>query len=271
MKQSAKLGLLVGGVAMVGLGLMVASRSAKASTPSRTGGDGEREPELDEPDETVVIPGPPVPPAPVIVEPPGWTGGMTTPTGETVFVPPPGELPDWSGGMTLPTGETVFVPISTDGIPIPSVPGAGGVPPGVMVEPPQMMATQALANQLLAEQTQSNWKYVSDNVKEWQRAVGRTVDGKFGPGDALFMALQVADVPVVRYWPAKDGRNPQAALASYRAALRDIGAQSTVAGVAQALDASAERERGQAFGAPTGDGGRAPVPTVLLAGGGMVV
>jgi hypothetical protein len=42
-------------------------------------------------------------------------------------------------------------------------------------------------------------------VKKWQSANGRTIDGKYGPGDALFMADSLGVVPPSPlYWPKKD-------------------------------------------------------------------
>lgn len=109
--------------------------------------------------------------------------------------------------------------------------------------------------ELLAAQKQRGWKREYDSVREWQSLAGRKVDGKFGPGDALTIAQDFGNIPVVRYWPAASGANPKKALADYRGAL-EMMAKSKGATQASELRQSAQREKGQSFGPPVGTGGK---------------
>lgn len=84
--------------------------------------------------------------------------------------------------------------------------------------------TIRLARLLLDEQAAKGWKYVSDSVRDWQKKVGLTTDGKFGPGSALRMAEEVAILPWIRYWPTGSA-SKASALSSYRSRLKAYALQ----------------------------------------------
>jgi hypothetical protein len=169
---------------------------------------------------------------------------------------------------TLPTEPHMSIPPAAQ-VPIPQVPIPNvqvpaaipvSLPPAVQV--PQAIQVDQLTGRLIDElrtaERVANWKRVYPIVQQWQAQHGRTVDGKFGPKDALYLATIAPDVPVVRYWPLSDGPNPQAALASFRNAVLAIAAQRPpewAAGLQRAM----QIEKGQSFGPPVGDGGRLPV------------
>jgi hypothetical protein len=108
---------------------------------------------------------------------------------------------------------------------------------------------------LLGAEQHAGWKRIEPTVKRWQTERELVADGKFGPKSGLTLALEAGTIPIVRYWPATDGRNPEAALADYRAGLEEI-AISSPRSRAELLAVSAARETGQSFGAPTGNGGK---------------
>lgn len=77
--------------------------------------------------------------------------------------------------------------------------------------------TIAMARILLDDQSQKNWKRVSEPLKVWQKKVGLTADGKFGTGAALRMASEVMVVPFVRYFSLGIGdATRKAAVADFR-------------------------------------------------------
>lgn len=139
------------------------------------------------------------------------------------------------------------IPVS---VPLPTVPPVAAAPLADAM-------TLAMVAELRAAERSAGWKRSYPSVERWQAAHGRTVDGKFGPGDALVLATISGDVPVIRYWPLKDGPNPKRAVDDYRQALMTIAAAKPA--LAVALQHSASIERGQSFGPPQGDGGKAPV------------
>lgn len=212
----------------------------------------------DDPRSDVQSPGWPQPPSqpPAVNLPiPGIvnTGGGATPPLNLpvdVVIPPsalPVDIPSVLPGVTLP-------PVT-----IPQVPEAPQVPfdvPGVDVV--GLNLTNAMVTELRAAERTRNWKRPYQSVEDWQRHYGRTVDSKFGPKDALFLATLTGNVPVVRYWPQKDGVNPKRALQDYKSAMSTIANAKTGAHADQ-LRASIARERGQSFGPPTGTGGQAPI------------
>lgn len=148
-------------------------------------------------------------------------------------------------------------------VPAPRVPAAPAPRPPVVVppivtlpEPPPQDDvpddTAELVALMLDAESTSSWKRVEPALKDWQAERGRTVDGKFGPGDAKAMAEEIGTLPIIRFWPLATGTNPRKAIDEYRAALRAIAAD--VGGAqAEQLRQSAVREKGQSFGPPTGN------------------
>lgn len=62
--------------------------------------------------------------------------------------------------------------------------------------------TVALAKDMIDAESMAGWKAaLSSRISAWQRAMGLTADGKFGPSSAYKMALEVGILPLVRYWP----------------------------------------------------------------------
>jgi hypothetical protein len=122
-----------------------------------------------------------------------------------------------------------------------------------------------LGNFLGAEK-RTGWKEQSRGsqvLKDWQRARGRpSVDGLFGPGDAQVLAQETGLLPIVRFWPSRDGANPRAALERFRSELGAISESASEPRRSQLL-AAINREQGQSFGAasglPAADGGVRPV------------
>ena len=110
--------------------------------------------------------------------------------------------------------------------------------------------TLALCRVLLAEQEKSGWKYVSTPVKEWQRKVGLTADGKLGAGSVLRMAQECAVLPWVRYWSLGVGDGSKAAaVKDFQSRLRAY-AQTLVPtkpDVAAKLMLAADAETGQGW------------------------
>jgi|WetSurMetagenome_2_1015567.scaffolds.fasta_scaffold04592_4 hypothetical protein len=125
------------------------------------------------------------------------------------------------------------------------------VPPLVVaeVEPAaDPNGTIALAQAMKAEEESTGWKYVSDALKDWQRRTGRKVDGKFGTGDALRMAQEVGNVPLIRYW-SLNGKPLATLLPAYREQLRVLAAslKASAPQHAAALLLSAVNETGQGW------------------------
>jgi hypothetical protein len=156
--------------------------------------------------------------------------------------PPPAAVPTSTAPTAPPPSPAPSV--------APSEPVAT-VPPLVVaeVEPAaDPNGTVALAQAMKAEEESSGWKYVSEALKEWQRRVGRKVDGKFGTGDALRMAQEVGNVPLIRYWPL-NGKPLATLLPQYREQLRVLAAslKASAPQHAAALLLSALNETGQGW------------------------
>lgn len=111
--------------------------------------------------------------------------------------------------------------------------------------------TALLVQQLLDEERGPDWKRESDEVADWQASRGLTADGRLGPGTARRMAEEIGTLPIVRFWPASTGTNPQKAIKDFRLKLNSI-ADTKPEPHASQLRASALREKGQSFGPPTG-------------------
>lgn len=183
---------------------------------------------------------PPVTIPPIVVSPP-VTPPVSPPVSPPVTIPPIVVRPPVSPPVSPPVVKPP--PVVT---PVPDTP----VPPD----------TAEMVAALLADERRPGWKRESSAVKAWQTSRGLAPDGKFGPKTALRIALEVGTIPIVRFWPVAAGRNPQAALEDYRSGLLTIGRR--VGGQHELLlQQSATREQGQAFGPPTGDGGRASITT----------
>jgi hypothetical protein len=109
--------------------------------------------------------------------------------------------------------------------------------------------TIALAKSMIDREQMSGWKSaLQPDIMSWQRRVGLTGDGKFGPGSALRMAQEVGILPVVRYWPASSQKN--VAVPQYQSQLRALAdsVQSANPAHAEALRLSAAFEQGQTYG-----------------------
>lgn len=160
-------------------------------------------------------------------------------------------LPDLTGEIDLSELPVPGVTLPSERVPLPTAPSPE----------PVLAAADALSVKLLADlkaaEKLPGWKRTYPVVKQWQQAHGRVADSKFGPKDAVYLAGITGDVPVIRYWPAESGKNPKSALADYFAALTLIGDEKPflAAGIARTM----QREKGQSFGPPQGDGGKAPI------------
>lgn len=195
-------------------------------------------------------------PPPITVQPPMGPPVTIQPPPVPVIQPAPQPAPQQPPitMQPLPVGPPVLVqpPIVVD---LPDV-----IPPPPPVGVPAIdQLTSAMVSTLLAEERHANWKRESEQVAAWQGSQGMTSDGKFGPGSNLQLALTVGTLPLVRYWPKASGANPKAALADYKAAIREIAATRQHPLHRQQLEAYLLREQGQAFGPPQGDGAKAPV------------
>lgn len=182
-----------------------------------------------------------------IYAPAGGSGSSSpgvSPSGASSAAPPA-----FPSGATTAAPQAV-PPAAPAAVP-PAAPAAANVPPlaAEEVKPendPQ--GTIRLARLLLAEQSTKNWKYISEPVREWQKRVGLTDDGKFGPGSAMRMAQEVAIMPWIRYWslgfPSK-----QAAVDNYRGRLKAyaLQIQPTKPEHAAMLIVSANKETGQGW------------------------
>lgn len=245
--------LLVGGVALAASG-----KKKAPAEPEVDGIDLDNLPEpgtppaviIDTRDSDAEEVGPPfVPPT---VSPPITNHGVTTPS--PVTLPP---IP----GVTVPevvVPDLAELPELPDEIDLSELPLPGEKAPS---PEPVLAAADPLSVKLLgdlkAAEKVAGWKRVYPVVKEWQAFHGRTVDGKFGPKDAVYLAGITGDIPVVRYWPLEAGRNPRAAIDDLHAALRMIAQAKPF--LAAGIQRSIARERGQSFGPPQGDGGKAPI------------
>ena len=115
-----------------------------------------------------------------------------------------------------------------------------------------------MVSALLDSEKLPNWKKIESAVRLWQRGRGLKPDGKFGPATALTVAQETGVLPIVRFWPRAASGRPDKAIEAYRASLVEIAANAPEPRRSQ-LIASAEREKGQAFGPPTGSKGKRPV------------
>lgn len=108
--------------------------------------------------------------------------------------------------------------------------------------------TLKLAHVLLAEQDNKGWKYVSKAVQDWQKKVGLTADGKFGPASALRMAHEVTVLPWVRYWPTGSA-SKTSAVNDYRGRLKAyaLSLPASEQAHAAALIVAADNETGQGW------------------------
>lgn len=210
--------------------------------------------------------------------------------------PAPFQLPLLSGG-SLVVDMSLYAPANasaSSSVPAPSFPTATSTPNVVVIPQGEVITatppaaatanlpplaseetkpandpygTVRLARLLLDEQAQKGWKYVSDSVKDWQKKVGLTVDGKFGPGSAIRMAQEVAILPWVRYWPTGSA-SKTSAVSSYRSRLKAyaLQIQPTRPEHAAALIVAANKENGQGWpSAPSVSPGSEPTAAQVAA------
>jgi hypothetical protein len=176
------------------------------------------------------------------------------------FVPPPisnAPTPAPAPPINVPTPRVpdfIPTPVVGPGIPIeipratrPVTPPVIEVPSIDDVEQESTVPedTARVVRKMLAAEASSGWKKVEPELKIWQRARGRSVDGKFGPGDAIAMAAEIGTLPIIRFWPA--GTLPPGAVEDFQEKLFELAAEAEEPRASQ-LRASADREQGQGFG-----------------------
>lgn len=109
--------------------------------------------------------------------------------------------------------------------------------------------TVALAKDMIDAESAAGWKAaLSERIRAWQSAMGLKADGKFGPGSAYKMALEVGVLPLVRYWPQLTQLKPE--LQKYRDTLYTMAANAgdnKNPALAAALRSSAAYETGLAY------------------------
>jgi len=175
--------------------------------------------------------------------------------------------------VTLPpqSGRPIEIPAGPPRGPVvvapPPIPPRAPAPSPAPPEVPQDDVpddTAELVQLMLEEEARTGWKRELPELAEWLAARGEPESTKFGPGSAALMAEEIGTLPIVRFWPAASGTNPRKALDEYRAKLRAIAEEKDEPHRSQLLSA-AQREKGQSFGPPQGDGGRSPItPTISL-------
>lgn len=210
MAGSKALAVMVGGAAIAGIAAMALAGNAKAATPKQP---------------------PKTPPNTPPKTPPKTPPSTTTPsTGQL----PAGQIPGpWAPPYTVPSG-------------VPGVP-AVTITPGNPGAQANELATHLSALQLSKGGVAGARGHENKAlVKSFQQsAPPLTADGMAGPATLIAVARRGTGVlPLVMYWPK--GAD-QKTVATYRTALRAI-ANDAPATVADALRASADREKGQALG-----------------------
>lgn len=186
----------------------------------------------------------------VVVEPAPAEGQPIPPPPKTTATPaatPTATLPSIDDVIKA-TGDV----LKSLPVPVPLKTGPGDEPPLAKEETKPELdpnGTIALARAMLDRETEPNWETaLKDQIREWQKKMGLTADGIFGPKSALTMADEVGVLPFVREWPK--GSNQSTVLKKYRNSLHTKAANLESQGHtehAKALDASAENEDARTF------------------------
>jgi len=241
----------------IGGGLLLALSGKKAKAAELP---AEEEEEEDEEDEGADIVLPEIP-----TEPPSADDVLED-------LPIPDEIKDRLPRVTLPKPAPAPKPAppvidkKPPEVVVPEVPIVVDVPDVIQAPaPPVDAVTLEMVSALLAAESHPGWKQQLGVVRNYQRAKGLVIDGKYGPKTALRLAVDgVGTIPIVRFWPTASGVNPQAAVDSYRDGLLEV-AKASQGTHAQLLRASAARETGQGFGPPQGSNGKMSItPTFQL-------
>lgn len=184
---------------------------------------------------------------------------VAPPTTATPVPMPTPSAPSDDSVIVKPPGKPPVVVVDEEPPPLPAEPPGGppGAPPPLASEEttPDLdpNGTVTLARLLLEAEGKNKWKSAfQPQVKAWQARVGLTSDGKFGVGSSMKMADEVGVLPLVRYW---SGWDKGAEVQKHTDNLRAKGAElkmnpdKRVHGIA--LQASANREKGQGWPAPS--------------------
>jgi hypothetical protein len=115
--------------------------------------------------------------------------------------------------------------------------------------------TIAVARALIDVESQPGWKEaLQPLVANWQKKVGLSAEGKFGPASALKMGEEVGVLPLIRYYP-KGSPTKASAVRAYQTKLYALADKLDAEGKhehATAIRASAEHETGQSWPAKPG-------------------
>jgi hypothetical protein len=112
----------------------------------------------------------------------------------------------------------------------------------------------ALAARLINAESSKGWKTaLASDVAAWQKKVGLTSDGKFGPKSALTMAKYVGILPLIRYYASTGGSKDQQVKA-YRTLLGTLASSVYASNPAHsiALRLSQDYEAGQGYSTSPG-------------------
>ncbi len=188
----------------------------------------------------------PTVPAPQVV--------VQTPEGKTVETPVP--TPQQVAATPEPKEGTSLPPLPPEPSPLPPAkqpPNPSPAPPLAEEETSAAAdpnGTIAVARAMIDVESRPGWKAdLQPLIASWQKKVGLTNDGKFGPGSALKMGEEVGVLPLIRYYP-KGSPTKEAAVRSYQTKLYELADKLTSQGKrehALAIRASAEHEKGQSW------------------------
>lgn len=179
---------------------------------------------------------------------------VQTPEGKTVETPVP--TPQQVQATPEPGPGTALPPLPPEPSPLPPAqqpPSTDKVPELAKEETSEQAdpnGTIAVARALIDVEGRENWKgALQPLVENWQRKVGITADGEFGPGSALKMGEEVGVLPLIRYYP-KGSPTKEAAVRSYQTKLYALADRLDKEGKREhaiAIRASAEHEKGQGW------------------------
>ncbi|OHB73606.1 MAG: hypothetical protein A2V70_01280 [Planctomycetes bacterium RBG_13_63_9] len=188
----------------------------------------------------------PAAPAPQVV--------VHTPEGETVETPVP--TPQQVAAEAEPKEGTPLPPLPPEPSPLPPAqqpPTTKQVPELAKEETSEAAdpnGTIAVARAMIDVESRPGWKAdLQPLIQNWQKKVGLTADGKFGPGSALKMGEEVGVLPLIRYYP-KGSPTKESAVRAYQTKLYTLADKLTSQGKrehALAIRASAEHEKGQSW------------------------